>query len=109
MVRTGQPALDRSGAASAVLAEVSFQDFYDGQCRFHDAVHFMAEYGFTLFALGGYRARPAPGSDRRVVRRRPPLAKLLASRPAESSAGHPSTRIFTAVRHANDLYQLYGG
>jgi FkbM family methyltransferase len=37
---------------SAVLAEVSFREFYQGQCLFQDAVRFLAEREFTLYALG---------------------------------------------------------
>lgn len=38
--------------ASAVLAEVSFREFYFGQCLFHELTAFLAERGFQLFALG---------------------------------------------------------
>ena len=39
-------------SAGAVLVEVSFREFYQGQCLFHDVVAFLAEREFTLYALG---------------------------------------------------------
>lgn len=38
--------------ASAVLTEVSFREFYKGQCLFHDVVRFMAEHDFWLASIG---------------------------------------------------------
>lgn len=38
--------------AKAVLAEVSFRQFYESQCLFHDVVSFMAQRGFWLSAVG---------------------------------------------------------
>lgn len=38
--------------AKAVLTEVSFREFYDGQCLFHEVAAFLAERGFELFAFG---------------------------------------------------------
>ena len=40
------------GQATAVLAEVSFQEFYKGQCLFHDVVTFLSGHGFGAYALG---------------------------------------------------------
>ncbi len=40
------------GRAGAVLAEVSFREFYQSQCLFHDVVGFMAQRGFWLSAIG---------------------------------------------------------
>ncbi|MDP3719097.1 MAG: FkbM family methyltransferase [Acidobacteriota bacterium] len=50
---------------SAVLAEVSFREFYEGQCLFHDVVAFLAERGFTLHALarGTALGRPLVTAD----------------------------------------------
>jgi FkbM family methyltransferase len=38
--------------AEAVLLEVSFQEYYEGQCLFADVVAFLASHGFALNALG---------------------------------------------------------
>jgi FkbM family methyltransferase len=38
--------------AHAVLAEVSFGEFYKGQCRFEELSAFLGEYGYRLHALG---------------------------------------------------------
>jgi FkbM family methyltransferase len=38
--------------AAAILTEVSFREFYDGQCLFHDVVRFMAEHDFWLASIG---------------------------------------------------------
>lgn len=38
--------------AKAVLSEVSFIEFYEGQCLFHDIVAFLAERGFQVHSLG---------------------------------------------------------
>jgi FkbM family methyltransferase len=38
--------------ARAVLAEVSFGEFYSGQCRFEELSTFLGEYGYRLHALG---------------------------------------------------------
>ena len=40
------------GQANAVLAEVSFQEFYQGQCLFHELVAFLSLHGFFIYALG---------------------------------------------------------
>jgi FkbM family methyltransferase len=40
------------GHAAAVLTEVSFREFYKGQCMFHDVVRLMAENDFWLAAFG---------------------------------------------------------
>ena len=39
-------------AANAVLSEVSFVEFYRGQCAFHEVVDFLGKRGFHLIALG---------------------------------------------------------
>jgi FkbM family methyltransferase len=39
------------GAARAVITEVSFVEFYKGQCLFHDIVGQLAESGYHLLAL----------------------------------------------------------
>lgn len=39
-------------AAKAVIAEVSFKEFYTGQCRFDEVVTYLAESGFYLRAFG---------------------------------------------------------
>jgi FkbM family methyltransferase len=39
------------GAARAVITEVSFVEFYKGQCLFHDIVGHLAESGYHLLAL----------------------------------------------------------
>jgi FkbM family methyltransferase len=39
-------------AAKAVIAEVSFVEYYVGQCMFHEVTAFMAEHGLFLVALG---------------------------------------------------------
>ncbi len=58
--------------ASAVLAEVSFREFYEGQCLFHDVVAFLAERGFTLHALahGTALGRPLVHTDALFVANR---------------------------------------
>jgi FkbM family methyltransferase len=38
--------------ATAVLAEVSFRKFYEGQPLFQDVAHFLSERDFSLYALG---------------------------------------------------------
>lgn len=38
--------------AKAVLTEVSFREFYHGQCLFHDVVRLMAEHDLWLFSIG---------------------------------------------------------
>lgn len=38
--------------ARAVIAELSFADYYDHQCRFHEVVGYLAEAGYQLAALG---------------------------------------------------------
>jgi FkbM family methyltransferase len=38
--------------AKAVITEVSFREFYESQCLFHDVIHFMAAHGFWLTAIG---------------------------------------------------------
>ena len=38
--------------ATAVLTEVSFREFYNGQCLFHDVIAFMAERDFWLASIG---------------------------------------------------------
>ena len=38
--------------ASAILTEVSFEAFYEGQCLFHELVGFLAEKHFHLVGLG---------------------------------------------------------
>lgn len=38
--------------AKAVITEVSFREFYQNQCLFHNLVACLAEKGFTLFAFG---------------------------------------------------------
>jgi FkbM family methyltransferase len=49
VLRGGRQCLDH---AAAVLVELSFREFYEGQCLFHDVVTFLADHGFTLHALG---------------------------------------------------------
>ncbi len=39
-------------AAKAVVVEVSFIEYYRGQCLFHDVVEFLAQFGLLLTALG---------------------------------------------------------
>jgi FkbM family methyltransferase len=46
--------------ASAVLAEVSFREFYKGQCLFHDVVKFLAEHDFFLYAFGSSPTQGQP-------------------------------------------------
>lgn len=46
--------------ASAVLAEVSVRELYEGQCLFHEVAGFLAERGFTLYALGNGTALGRP-------------------------------------------------
>lgn len=62
VLRGGVRCLDH---AVAVLVELSFREFYEGQCLFHDVVTFLAERGFTLHALGQSTAigRPLVQSD----------------------------------------------
>jgi len=45
---------------SAVIVEVSFREFYQGQCLFQDVVEFLAERGFALHALGQGTAMGKP-------------------------------------------------
>jgi FkbM family methyltransferase len=42
----------------AVLTEVSFREFYESQCLFHEVVTFMAQRGFWLSSIGH---GPVPG------------------------------------------------
>ena len=44
--------------AKAVLTEVSFREFYQSQCLFHEVVAFMAQRGFWLSSIGH---GPVPG------------------------------------------------
>ena len=37
---------------TAVIAEVSFSEFYENQCLFHDVVTYLGANGFALHALG---------------------------------------------------------
>lgn len=39
-------------SADAVLAEVSFQEIYQGQCLFHEVAAFLSGHGFVVYALG---------------------------------------------------------
>ena len=45
-------ATDCLGASVAVLTEVSFQEFYQDQCLFHDIVEYLWRRDFLLVALG---------------------------------------------------------
>jgi FkbM family methyltransferase len=36
----------------AILAEVSFKEFYYGQCQFDEVVSFLADHGFFVYAFG---------------------------------------------------------
>ena len=38
--------------AKAVISEVSFLEYYEGQCLFHDLVAFLADYGLFVNAVG---------------------------------------------------------
>jgi FkbM family methyltransferase len=40
------------GHAKAVITEVSFQEFYQGQCRFDQLVSFLAQYNLFIRAFG---------------------------------------------------------
>ncbi len=57
--------------ASAVLTEVSFQEFYRGQCLFEDLVTFLAGHDFRVLALGHGTAlgRPLVQADVLFVKR----------------------------------------
>jgi len=39
-------------AALTVLAEVSFREFYERQCLFHEILEFLWRHDFALVALG---------------------------------------------------------
>jgi FkbM family methyltransferase len=39
-------------SAKAIIAEVSFIEYYEGQCLFHEIVGFLERYGFTVAAFG---------------------------------------------------------
>lgn len=39
-------------SAKAVIAEVSFVEYYEGQCLFHDLVTYLAEFGLFIGAFG---------------------------------------------------------
>ena len=58
--------------ASAVLAEVCFREYYEGQCLFHDITAFLAERDFRLYALGHRTAldRPLTHTDALFVANR---------------------------------------
>jgi Methyltransferase FkbM domain len=40
------------GHAKAIIAEVSFREFYKGQCRFDQVVSYLAERGLFVHAIG---------------------------------------------------------
>jgi FkbM family methyltransferase len=69
VLRGGRRCLDH---AAAVLVELSFREFYEGQCLFHQVVGFLAEHGFMLHALGQSTAlgRPLVQSDALFVSNR---------------------------------------
>jgi FkbM family methyltransferase len=46
----GAPECLRS--AKAIIAEVSFIEYYDGQCLFHDLAAYLAEFGLFIRAFG---------------------------------------------------------
>jgi FkbM family methyltransferase len=48
-LRGGEGCLEH---ARAVLSEVSFREFYSGQCLFHDVVTFLADRSFHVYAFG---------------------------------------------------------
>jgi FkbM family methyltransferase len=39
-------------SAKAIIAEVSFIEYYEGQCLFHDLVAYLAEFGLFMRAFG---------------------------------------------------------
>lgn len=51
--------------ARGVITEVSFVEFYPGQCRFEDVVRFLAEHGFRVhaFAVSTAVGRPVSQTD----------------------------------------------
>jgi FkbM family methyltransferase len=44
--------IDCVRSAKAVITEVSFREYYEGQCLFHDLVHLLADIGMSVAAFG---------------------------------------------------------
>ena len=46
--------------AKAIIAEVSFREYYERQCLFHELVHLLADAGLFLAMLGEYTQKGVP-------------------------------------------------
>ena len=89
--------------AVAVLTEVSFIEFYPGQCLFEEVVEFMAAEGFRLrFAFHYYRPGTIVDPNRRTVcsKIEPPAMRIFLDMPAG-----PETPRGSGIRILAELLQ----